>query len=125
MEARVWRCAGVSRRWRAVHDAACTKLWVYDGVTDEAMHVLGGRLPVLGCLCMYKVKSLTVEGLRELRSWYDTSREALARKKLLSLFTEALCTFTAAYLTHVARVVRQEAACTRPYLQSGGLVSRQ
>ena len=58
---------GVSRRWRAVHDAACTQLWVYDGVTDEAMHVLCGRLPALGCLCMYKVKSLTVEGLRELR----------------------------------------------------------
>ena len=26
-------------------------------------------------------------------------------------------------LRHVARVVRREAACTRPYLQSGGVVS--
>ena len=57
----------MSRRWRAVHDAACTKLWVYDGVTDEAMHVLCRRLLALDCLCMYKVKSLTVEGPRELR----------------------------------------------------------
>jgi hypothetical protein len=38
---------GVSRRWRAVHDAACQWLFVADGVTDEVMHALCDRLPVL------------------------------------------------------------------------------
>jgi hypothetical protein len=42
-----WWCGavrGVSRRWRAVHDAACQWLRVRDGVTDEVMHTLCGRL---------------------------------------------------------------------------------
>jgi len=45
---------------------------------------------------------------------YDTSRDTLARKYCYFLLL----------LRHVARVVRREAACTRPSLQSGGLVSR-
>jgi hypothetical protein len=32
-------------RWRAIHDASCKTLWVRDGVSDEVMHALCGRLP--------------------------------------------------------------------------------
>ena len=61
-----WRGAvrGVSRRWRAVHDAVCQRLRVQDGVTDEVMHALCGRLPVLTDLSLREVTSLTEDGLR-------------------------------------------------------------
>ena len=61
-----WRGAvrGVSRRWRALHDGACQRLLVLDGVTDEGMHALCGRLPALSYLSLYGVASLTVDGLR-------------------------------------------------------------
>jgi len=55
---------GFNRRWRAIHDAACTELDVRDGVTDEGMHALCGRLPALTCLNLGGVKSLTADGLR-------------------------------------------------------------
>ena len=55
---------GVSRRWRAVHDGACTLLRVRNGVTDEVMHALCGRLPALAHLDLGGVKSLTAAGLR-------------------------------------------------------------
>jgi hypothetical protein len=54
----------VNRRWRAVHDAACTSVRVRDGATDEDMHVLCGRLPALTWLSLGGVKSLTAAGLR-------------------------------------------------------------
>ena len=38
---------GVSRRWRALHDSACQRLVVRDGLTDEGMFMLFGRLPAL------------------------------------------------------------------------------
>ena len=54
----------VSRRWRALHDAVCQRLRVHDGVTDEVMHALCGRLPVLTDLNLGGVTSLTEDGLR-------------------------------------------------------------
>jgi hypothetical protein len=54
---------GVNRRWRAVHDAACTRLCMRDGVTDDTMHVLCGRLPALTWLSLSGVQSLTADGL--------------------------------------------------------------
>ena len=61
-----WRGAvrGVSRRWRALHDGACTSLHLRNGVTDEGMHGLCGRLPALTHLYLSWVTSLTAEGLR-------------------------------------------------------------
>ena len=62
-----WRGAvrGVSRRWRALHDGACTWLDLRrNGVTDEGMHALCGRLPALKTLNLYGVTSLTADGLR-------------------------------------------------------------
>ena len=62
----MWRGAvrGVSRRWRALHDGACQDLLVLDGVTDEGMHALCGRLPSLTYLWLVGVTSLTADGLR-------------------------------------------------------------
>jgi hypothetical protein len=64
-ERKRWRGAvrGVSRRWRAVHDAACQWLRVHDGMTDEGMHALCGRLPALTYLRLHEVSSLTEDGL--------------------------------------------------------------
>jgi len=61
-----WRggVRGVSRRWRALHDGACQSLCVHDGVTDEGMHALCGRLPAVTFLRLYGVTSLTEDGLR-------------------------------------------------------------
>ena len=61
-----WRGAvrGVSRGWRALHDGACTWLRLRDGVTDEGMHALCGRLPALKTLILRQVTSLTADGLR-------------------------------------------------------------
>jgi F-box/leucine-rich repeat protein 14 len=55
---------GVSRRWRAVHDAACQWLSAADGITDEGMHALCERLPALTHLNLNEVTSLTEDGLR-------------------------------------------------------------
>ena len=55
---------GVSRRWRALHDGACTRLRLRNGVTDEGMHALCGRLPGLKTLILNGVTSLTADGLR-------------------------------------------------------------
>jgi hypothetical protein len=55
---------GVSRRWRAVHDASCQYLCVRDGITDEGMFALCGRLPALTRLHLDGVTSLTRGGLR-------------------------------------------------------------
>ena len=55
---------GLSRRWRAIHDGVCQTLCVDDGVTDEVIHALCGRLPALTFLWLNKVKSLTEDGLR-------------------------------------------------------------
>jgi hypothetical protein len=65
-ERKRWRGAvrGVSRRWRAVHDGACQYLRVHDGMTDEGMHALCGRLPALTYLRLDGVSSLTEDGLR-------------------------------------------------------------
>ena len=61
-----WRGAlrGVSRGWRALHDGACTWLHLRNGVTDEGMHALCGRLPALETLALILVTSLTADGLR-------------------------------------------------------------
>ena len=62
-----WWCSvvrGVSRQWLAVHDGACESLIVRDGVTDEGMHMLCGRLPALTYLDLWGVASLTADGLR-------------------------------------------------------------
>ena len=61
-----WRGAVrvVSRGWRALHDGACTWLELRNGVTDEGMHALCGRLPALKTLILQKVTSLTADGLR-------------------------------------------------------------
>ena len=61
-----WRGAlrGVSRGWRAHHDGACTYLRLRNGVTDEVMHALCGRLPALKTLILMNVTSLTAGGLR-------------------------------------------------------------
>jgi len=54
----------VSHRWRAVHDGrACKHLWLDDGVTDEAMHALCGRLKCLTHLNLWKVSTLSGDGL--------------------------------------------------------------
>jgi hypothetical protein len=53
----------VSRTWRALHDGACTWLHLRNGVTDEGMHALCGRLPALKILLLYGVTSLTADGL--------------------------------------------------------------
>jgi hypothetical protein len=60
-----WRggVRGVSRTWRALHDGACTRLHLLDGVTDEGMHALCGRLPALKTLNVDAVTSLTADGL--------------------------------------------------------------
>ena len=60
-----WRGAvrGVSRTWRALHDGACTRLHLRNGVTDEGMHALCGRLPALKTLNLNRVTSLTADGL--------------------------------------------------------------
>jgi hypothetical protein len=60
-----WRGAvrGVSRTWRALHDGACTRLDLLDGVMDEVMHALCGRLPALKTLNLRWVTSLTADGL--------------------------------------------------------------
>ena len=55
---------GVSRQWLAVHDGVCERLVVEDGVTDEVMHALCGRLPALTYLDLVWVESLTADGLR-------------------------------------------------------------
>ena len=55
---------GVSRTWRALHDGACTRLDLRNGVTDEGMHALCGRLPALKTLNLDGVTSLTADGLR-------------------------------------------------------------
>ena len=55
---------GVSRRWPALHDGACTWLMVRTGVTDEVMHAMCGRLPALTYLDLFEVTSLTAAGLR-------------------------------------------------------------
>ena len=38
---------GLNRKWRALHDGACTRLRVRSGVTNEVMHALCARLPAL------------------------------------------------------------------------------
>jgi hypothetical protein len=53
----------VSRTWRALHDGACTRLSLRNGVTDEGMHALCGRLPALKTLRLDGVTSLTADGL--------------------------------------------------------------
>jgi Leucine-rich repeat (LRR) protein len=60
-----WRggVRGVSRTWRALHDGACTSLRMRNGVTDEVMHALCGRLPALKTLFLDGVTSLTADGL--------------------------------------------------------------
>jgi len=44
-----WRGAvrWVSRWWRTLHDDACMYLTMYNGVTDEVMHVLSWRTRAL------------------------------------------------------------------------------
>ena len=54
---------GVSPRWRAIHDATCTWLRVRNGVTDEGMHAMCGRLPALTWLKLAGVRSLSVDEL--------------------------------------------------------------
>jgi hypothetical protein len=54
---------GSCRRWRAIHDASCKTLRVRDGVTDEVMHSLCGRMPELTTIDLMLVQSLTAEGL--------------------------------------------------------------
>ena len=60
-----WRggVRGVSRTWRALHDGACKWLRLRNGVTDEGMHALCGRLPALKTLNLGGVTSLTADGL--------------------------------------------------------------
>jgi Leucine-rich repeat (LRR) protein len=55
---------GTCRRWRAMHDASRKKLRVHDGVPEEVICSLCGRLPALTILDLGGVKSLTTEGLR-------------------------------------------------------------
>ena len=55
---------GVSRQWRAIHDAHCQWLILHNGVTKEGMHMLCGRLPALTWLKLAGIKSLTEDGLR-------------------------------------------------------------
>jgi hypothetical protein len=55
---------GTCRRWRAMHDASCKTLSVRDGVPEEVICSLCGRLPALTTLYLYDVQSLTTEGLR-------------------------------------------------------------
>ena len=55
---------GLSRRWRALHDANCKYLHVRNGVTNEGMHALCGRLPALKTLILRGVTSLSADGLR-------------------------------------------------------------
>ena len=52
------------RRWRAIHDAGCKTLAVRNGVTEEVICMLCGRLPALTSLTLAGVKSLTTKGMR-------------------------------------------------------------
>jgi hypothetical protein len=52
---------GVSRQWRAVHDAACQSLRLRHGVTDDIMHVLCGQLPAITYLLVGQ--GLDLDGL--------------------------------------------------------------
>jgi len=55
----------LSRRWRALHDVACTRLDLqHSGVTDAGFHALCGRLPALKTLILSWVTSLSANGLR-------------------------------------------------------------
>jgi hypothetical protein len=55
---------GTCRRWRAMHDASRKTLRVRDGVPEEVICSLCGRLPALTILDLMYVQSLTTEGLR-------------------------------------------------------------
>jgi hypothetical protein len=55
---------GTCRRWRAMHDASRKRLYVRDGVSEEVICSLCGRLPALNILNLGGVKCLTTEGLR-------------------------------------------------------------
>jgi len=59
--AMVGRRAGVSRRWRALHDGACTRLHLRNGMTDDGMHALCARLPAHTRLGLVEVTSLTTD----------------------------------------------------------------
>jgi len=78
---------GVSRGWRALHDGACTWLRLRNGVTDEGMHALCGRLPALKILTLVEVTSLTAGGLR-----------AVGGLTALTCLNLALCNVTDAVL---------------------------
>ena len=54
---------GVCRTWRAVHDDNCKTLRVRDGMTDEMMHALCGRLPAVTRVILVEVWSLTSVGV--------------------------------------------------------------
>ena len=47
-----------------MHDASCKRLWLRDGVPEEVICSLCGRLPALTILNLMYVQSLTTEGLR-------------------------------------------------------------
>jgi len=123
-----WRGAvrGVSRRWRALHDGACTRLRLRNGVTDEGMHALCGRLPGLKTLILSGVTSLTADGLRAVGGLtaltyldleYCNVTDAVLRE-LRGL--TALTTLDLSYCTHVTdvgvRELRGLTALTTLYL---------
>ena len=70
---------GVSRQWRAVHDAACQSLYVRDGVTDDIFHMLCPRLPALNVLSLSWVSSLTEDGLLAVGGLTTLTRILLSR----------------------------------------------
>ena len=70
----------VSRGWRALHDGACTWLHLRNGVTDEVMHALCGRLPALKTLMLDGVTSFD-GGWTARGGWAD--RAHLPRARLL------------------------------------------
>jgi hypothetical protein len=55
---------GTCRRWRAMRDASRKRLRVRDGVPEEVICSLCGRLPALTILDLGDVQSLPTEGLR-------------------------------------------------------------
>jgi hypothetical protein len=64
----------VCRCWQAIHDSSRRCMRVRDGVPDQVIRTLCGRLPVLIDLSLLQVMTLTDVGVRELRGLTTLTR---------------------------------------------------
>jgi hypothetical protein len=86
---------GTCRRWRAMHDASRKKLRVRDGVPEEVICSLCGRLPALTRLDLIEVKSLTTEGLRAVGGMTTLTHLHLAYSNVTNVWLRELRDLTA------------------------------